>query len=167
MAKNDTNRGAERVARRTRQAVNAEQATKDALLTPPQGEEKTAAVAASKSRELAKFGATTGSTRKRAQEANLAKAKEEAATLAVPADRSAEILAGLVPGEQPTDRQLRLLAKQQRADEMAEAREIGQEAGRMVRDALLRGTGANRRYRRLHQRVDQAARQRQTANATR
>jgi hypothetical protein len=134
MATGTRNNGAERVSRRRKQAANAEQAKQEALLVPPKGSAKAAAAEATKQTELARFGGAAGTTRKRAQVAHAQQADKEAAQLAAAPD---PVLGNLEPGDTPTPRQLRLLAKQHQRPIADEATDVGREAGRMVRDAIL------------------------------
>lgn len=158
------NSGAERVSRRNKQTVNKAQADKDAQLIPPaKGPEKDAAVAQANARQLARFGGDGRSPRKIAQTANRQRADAEAGAVPV-ADEN--VLTGVAPGQTPTLRQLRLLAKQTQRPLEEEAHEVGREAGRMVKDVILNRRGAVPRSVMRHRRVDQAMRQLNTANAT-
>lgn len=166
MAKNHTP-GAERVARRSKQAANAAQATQDAQLVPPKGAEKEAAVAGSQARQLARFGGDGKTTaRKTAQAANRQRAEREDAENAGSSPDAARILLGVVPGATPTLRQLRLLAKQTQAPLNEEAHEIAREAGRLIKDTLIGRRSATPLAVRRQRRVDQSQRQLATANAT-
>lgn len=168
MAKTSNTGGSERVARRSRQAVNKAQADQDAQLIPPTRAEKKADAPAAAARQLARFGdgQTKGGARKLAQAKNKAASEVEAGTLAVPKADPATILAGIEPGQTPSLRQLRLLAKATQRPLEEEAHEIAREAGLMVKNTLLGRRNAVPRSVMRHRRVDQAQRQLASANAT-
>lgn len=161
------NAGAERVARRSKQAVNAAQATQDSLLVPPQGDEKEAAVAQSQARQLARFGGDgKTSARKLAQARNKQTSEAEAATLSHSNPDAERILLGVAPGATPTLRQLRLLSKVNQQPMNDAAHEIARDAGRLIKDTLIGRRSATPMAVRRQRRVEQSQRQMANANAT-
>jgi hypothetical protein len=138
---------------------------------PPPKAEKAERIAQAK--EAQKVEAREGparrrSVRKQAQEANKAQATREAVTLVVPLPVAD--VGFIPPGTQPTNQQLRQMAKATRKQLRDDATEAGKAAGRAVRDVLLdrrantAQTDPNRRLRNAQKTIDEARKLR-SANA--
>ena len=100
-------RGTDRVRRRAAQAAHAEQAKVEAAtLQPLKGDEKTAAIAANKAKELARFGGESQTTGKQAEN-KVQALKEDALYAGAPVLKASR----LEPGQQVDNLTARRMAK--------------------------------------------------------
>ncbi len=143
-------RGTDREVRRSAQQRHAAQAVKEAAtLTPPKGEAKAAAIKANKAKELARFGSSSRTKVRQAENREAAAAQDRRLA-------GVEVLqqAKLVPGQQVDARTARLVAKAQDKEERDTIGRAARAAGIAVQD-VLRGNRPLRNKRSISRRIAQ------------